>query len=189
MNDHLKLNYQLVEMLSKRETDINQHLVSLYSLVVQNGYKNVVELGAGQSSYVLASAVRETGGRFWSVDRIEKAHLRGFPEGEGLLENDPRVTLITDDDMHLVIGWATWIDFLFIDTNHQYDHTKRELYSWGRWVRVGGKIAMHDTFHKLGHAVDCRRALDEYLDEQKGRWQVQHNENQGGFSVLTKIKE
>jgi len=50
MTDKLKISRDLVEMLSKRDTDINTHLWTLFNLVVKLKAKVVVELGAGQST-------------------------------------------------------------------------------------------------------------------------------------------
>jgi predicted O-methyltransferase YrrM len=188
MSEELKLNASIVDYLEKRETDINVHLRTLFNLVVQNGYKVVVELGAGQSTYVLAAAVRETGGQFWSVDLDPSAHQRGFAEGRGVLQEEPRYIFLAGNDMEIVRTWEKEIDFLFIDTSNQFDHTLAELREWTKFVRVGGRIAMHDTYHKIGHAVDCRKALEAFLGENPGRFSVVHNEDRGGLSVLTRLE-
>jgi len=185
----MKLNRNFVDMLSKRATDINEHLWTLYNLVVKNKYKIVVELGAGQSTYVLMVAVKATGGRLWSIDIDPSAHQRGFPEGRGILQKEPRYHFIKGDDMEIVKTWKKKIDFLFIDTSHQRQHTFDELNEWGKWVKIGGKIAMHNTFHKLGHAVGCRVGLGEFLAKNPGRFEVVHHETRGGLSILTKLKK
>lgn len=189
MTEELKINRELVEMLSKRETDINEHLWTLYNLVQELGAKIVVELGAGQSTYVLLAATKETGGQFYSIDLDPSAHQLGFPEGRGILQKEPRYHFIAGSDMDIVKTWDKKIDFLFIDTTHAYSHTLCELKEWTPFVRVGGKIAMHDTFHKMGHAVGCRVALDEFLRNNPGRFAARHIESKGGLSILDKLKE
>lgn len=184
-----KLDYSFVEMLSKRETDINQHLPTLYNLVVENKYKVVVELGAGQSTYVFTAAVNKTKGRFISIDLDPKAHLRGFGEGEGVLEKERRYRFIRGDDLKIVKKWRRKIDLLFIDTSHTYEHTIKELKKWEPFVKVGGKIVLHDTYHKLGHAVGVRPALGEFLAKNKNRFAVQHIEHRGGLSIVDKLKK
>jgi len=188
MNDELKIGRDLVEKLSKRETDINSHLWALFNLVVDLKAKMVVELGAGQSTYVLLAAAKETGGEFYSVDLDPSAHQRGFPEGKGILQREPCYHFIGGNDMEIVKTWNQEIDLLFIDTSHQLQHTYDELKEWGKWVRVGGKIAMHDTYHTRGHAVDCRVGLENFLKDNPGLYSAIHNQDQGGFSVLTKLK-
>lgn len=132
MSEEYKIDQSLVDVLSKRDTDINEHLWTLFNLVVQNNFKIVVELGAGQSTYVLCASVKETGGEFWSIDFDPSAHQRGFPEGRGLLQKEPRYHFVGGNDMEIVKTWDKKIDFLFIDTSHQRQHTYDELKEWGR---------------------------------------------------------
>lgn len=186
MPEAFKLDRNLVEVLSKRETDIRDHIWTLYNLVVGMNAGVVVELGAGQSTYALTVAVKETGGNIWSVDKLINAHLRGFPEGLNLLELESRYHFVEGDDIEVGMSWNMPIDFLFIDTSHQYDHTLEELNLWAKHVRTEGKIAMHDTDHKLGAAVDCIKALDEFLRQHPGCYKVRHIKGCGGLSILTK---
>lgn len=188
MTKELKLNRDLVELLSKRDTDINEHLWTLFNIVQELGAKCVVELGAGQSTYVLATAVKETGGEFFSVDLDPSAHQRGFPEGRGILQKEPRYHFIPGNDLDAVSRWKRWIDFLFIDTNHIREHTKAELEAWAPRVRPGGKIALHDTHHLSGHAVGCKAGLEDFLRENPDCFEVRHIESCGGLSILTKLK-
>lgn len=188
MTEELKINRELVDILSKRDTDINVHLWTLFNLVIELKAKVVVELGAGQSTYVLCAAAKETGGEFYSIDIDPSAHQRGFTEGRGILQKEPGYHFIGGSDMDVVITWDKNIDFLFIDTTHAYSHTLCELREWTPHVRVGGKIAMHDTHHTVGHAIFCRKALDDFLKEKPGCFSVVHNEDRGGLSILTKLK-
>lgn len=185
MTKNQKLDQALVDDLSKRDTDIKEHLWTLYNLVQQVGAKVVVELGAGQSTYVLAAAVKETGGQLWSIDQLAEAHLRGYPEGDGLLENEPRYHFIQEDSVRAAVSWTKVVDLLFIDTNHQREHTRLELEAWERFIPIGGKIAMHDTYHLSGHAVGCKAGLEDFLRDHPGEFEVRHIESGGGLSILT----
>ncbi len=42
--------------------------------------------------------------------------------------------------------WDEPIDFLFVDGNHEYDAVARDFALWSPFVRVGGVVALHDTF-------------------------------------------
>lgn len=48
---------------------------------------------------------------------------------------------------------------------------------------------MHDTFHKIGHAIGCRVGLEDFLRDFPGCFSVRHIESRGGLSILDKLKE
>ena len=175
--------------LSQRSTDIKEHILTLYDLVVRIEAKVVVELGAGQSTYALLAAVNQTGGQLYSIDLLPKAHLRGFPEGEGILEKEDRYNFVQGNDMEIIQKWDSPIDFLFIDTSHVYKHTLSELLFWTPFVRLNGIVTMHDTDHNFGHAVKCKKALEDFLKQNPGQFSVQHILGCGGLSILNRIKD
>ena len=182
------LDRAYVEKLSERFTDIREHLLTLYDLAVKINAKIIVELGAGQSTYALMAAANKTGGQLWSIDVLEDAYLREWPQGKQDLKLCDHLTQIVADDIYIGNGWEDPIDFLFIDTSHQYEHTLNELKIWTPLVRKGGIICMHDTHHTVGHAVRCREALDYFLKENPDDFLVTHFPNCGGLSILTKLK-
>lgn len=183
----LDFNYAL--QLAGRNTDMNEYILSLYNIVVQRNYKVVVELGAGQSTYALTAAVNATKGQFYSVDVTSVAPLRGFEQGEGVLEKEPRYHQIVLDDMDLVKKWDKEIDFLFIDSSHLYKHTLDELNSWPKFVKKGGIIMMHDTAHQSGIQMECRQALNEWLKTNGDDYGVVHllDTKIAGMSILLKL--
>lgn len=64
------------------------------------------------------------------------------------------------------------VDFLFIDSNHQYQTTKEEYFAYSPMVRQGGIIAFHDVYQKqVGASVFWQELkehgglrTDEYTD-------------------------
>src|SRR5207247_4483024 len=50
------------------------------------------------------------------------------------------------------------IDILYIDTNHEYDHTLRELEAWFPLVKQGGHILLDDFL-----TTDVHRALFDWI--------------------------
>ena|SRR3990167_66177 len=159
----MSLDRNFILNLAHRDTDINEYLLTLYNLIVQGNYKTVVEIGAGQSTYALTAAVNETKGEFYSIDLTQEARLRSFPEGEGILDNEIRYHFIQGNDLQIVKKWTKEIDFLFIDSDHSYDHVRLQLEDWLPWVRKGGMIALHDTAQTDEIIKGCRQALNEFL--------------------------
>ena len=184
------LDFNYVLQLAGRDTDINEYLLSLYNIPVQRNDQVVVELGAGQSTYALTAAVNKTGGHLYSNDISSGAVLRGFPEGKGVLDDEPNITRIILDDLDLVKKWDKEIDFLFIDTTHTLENTRLELASWPKFVKSGGVIAMHDTMHKDHVQKGCRQALDEFMDSEVGKnYRVIHllDQKHAGMGILFKL--
>ena len=186
------IGFDYVLMLTQRDTDISQHLLYLYLLATEIGAKTVVEIGAGQSTYALTAAVNKTKGEFYSIDLSEESRLRLFPQGEGVLEKEPRYHFIKGNSVindtplgdSVVKSWDKEIDFLFIDSAHTYDVTIKELNLWVKWVRKGGIICLHDT---STHWTDCRKALEDYLADKKDQFLRLQFENQNGFTILKKL--
>jgi len=184
------LDKNFVLQLACRDTDINEYLLSLYNIVVQDKYKTIVELGAGQSTFVLTAAVNETLGEFYSHDISILAIERLFPEGKGLLNNEPRFHFVEGDDLITVKQWDKPIDFLFLDTSHTFEQTKKEIDIWFPFVRSGGKIAMHDTAQLDPIARGCRIALDRFLESEEGeKYRAIHllDTKFLGMSILIKL--
>lgn len=149
-------------------TDINEYLMTLYNLVVQGDYKEVVELGCGYSTVALLAGVNKTGGQLYSCDMSRDSLNRS-----GLLDQireDPRLHYVEMDDMEFVKMWGKPIDFLFHDTSHTYEHTKAELLAWTPFVRRGGMIFAHDMAHETGIGMGCRKAYDEFMKEHTGEY-------------------
>ena len=179
------LDFNFVLKLSERDTDINFHLGLLYTIPFVMGAETIVELGSGQSTYVLAAVASMLKADFYSIDLYENSHLRSFPEGEGLLEQESCYHKIIGDDMEIIKTWENPIDFLFLDTSHTYEHTKEELNSWTTYIKAGGVLAMHDTNHTDPISKGCRIALEEFLEENKN-YKAIHFPNRFGFSILKK---
>ena len=181
------LDESIVSELEQRETDIKDHLRTLYNLVVDNNFRMVVELGAGQSTYVLTAAVLKTLGDFYSIDSEFSACTRGGFAGTGILQQHSCYHFIEQDDLKSAEQFTTPIDFLFIDSDHEYQHVLDTLRLWAFKVRSGGIIAMHDTDHSFGHAARVLEALNTFLTEQPGLFSVEHRKGCGGLSILKRL--
>lgn len=168
------LNRGDVVEASRITSDIQEHLLTLYDLVLEINAKVVVELGAGRSTYVFIAAVNATEGQFYSIDVVP-----------GRLALEPRHHPMVGDDLEIVKTWDQSIDLLFIDTLHTYEQTKGELDTWSEFVMAGGIIAMHDTTGLPGPHPGCRIALDEFLGRH-AEYSAVHYPNCNGLSVLRK---
>ncbi len=130
-----------------------------------------VEVGSycGKSAVYLGAAARASASTVFTVD-----HHRGSEENQPGWEYhdpslvDPRVgridTLPTfrhtladaglEDEVVAVVGrsttvsahWRTPLSLLFVDGGHTDEHAGNDYVGWGRWVRHGGIMVIHDVF-------------------------------------------
>lgn len=168
----------MVEQYSLKQTDINQHLTTLYMLAVESNAKNILELGvrAGDSTIVLLQAANEIEGTVHSIDvavcPIAKERVKeyGF-EGHW--------HFIQGDDLQ--VQWDEPINLLFIDTSHECGQTLRELGKYEPFVIEGGIIILHDTVT----FPDCGKGLEKYMRGRIGLKAYRYFNN-NGLTVLFK---
>jgi predicted O-methyltransferase YrrM len=124
-----------------RDTDIHEHLVTLYMLTVELRLKTVVELGTrtGESTVALLFAAKECSGEVFSYDINDCPDAKRAVERYGL---QGHWHFNRSDD--LKVDWNGPIDHLYVDTSHTYDQTLRELQKFEPHVNHNGIITMHD---------------------------------------------
>jgi hypothetical protein len=126
----------------------SKHLLTLYSYVRGAGAKNVIEIGFGRSSFVLARATAENGGKFTTVDKRNFDYL--FSDQEKI-------------SSHLMVGYSDllWadlkmtgkkMDFAFLDyfsdSKCSADFCRKEIGECVQFLSEGGAFAIHDTIEK-----------------------------------------
>jgi len=195
------------------KTDMSDHVPKLFETALSTVPRLIVELGTrdGQSTKALAAVAHHAGGQLLSVD-IE-------PCGDIDLPVDMRSLwhFVQSDDIDFGrsrfagwcagIGLAPEIDALFIDTSHEYEHTRREIEIWLPFVRDGGVAMFHDTnltyaYRRndlsVGRAWNNQRGVIRAIEEALGRtwdetayfvdiagdWIVTHDPISNGFTVL-----
>lgn len=124
----------------------NPYCRILYDTVIRLKARTVLEFGVGEgfSTVALLAGVKETKGVLWSVD------IRIFEPGMNRIKSTPfldtqRWHFILLDDCEWVTIWSQSIDLLYIDSNHQYEHTLKELELFAPYVKPDGVILLHDT--------------------------------------------
>jgi cephalosporin hydroxylase len=198
--------------LSRRRSDISDHLVTLFSEGVGAQPRLIVELGVrgGVSTFVLERVARLSGGiPLVSVD----------------IDDCPRHTTYSNwhfvkaDDIEFARGFSRWcgerqfpssVDMLFIDTSHVLEHTIQEIAHWFPLLSDRATVCFHDTNQQrfyfrrdgsLGIGWNNSRgviaAVEQYLetryderadfvDLRKG-WLIKHWASCNGFTSMKKI--
>jgi len=54
------------------------------------------------------------------------------------------------------------LDFVYIDSNHQFDFVMRDLIEWSRKVKIGGIVSGHD--YKSQKTIGVNQAVNAYIE-------------------------
>lgn len=166
--------------LCAEPSDIYEHLPTFVQAVEDLNATRVLELGVryGVSAIAWIYALEEKG-HFWGVDC-------SFPvaaPGSDINNLDPQGPLGVRDHWNFILGdfhsqgvldlLPKQVDILFIDGNHVYEETLRELNDYRPRVRPGGRIYLHDTnIETTGNAqtpqppFPVRTAMEEFCGER-----------------------
>ena len=178
-----RLVYRFVLYYLSRSGPMAEEVMILYNSAKAINARTIVELGVedGTSTRALLTACYELNAHLWSVDiapcvqtrrRIEDLFLSRF------------WTFTQQDDLEFVKKWNKPIDLLFIDTSHQYEHTKEELLQYSRFVVKGGRIFLHDSSSERYPGV--ARAISNFLHNHSS-FEYREHHTRNGLADLIKI--
>jgi cephalosporin hydroxylase len=196
---------------SQQPSDISDHLVTVFVEAAAIRPSVIVELGvrSGQSTIALSRVADLFASQLISVD-LEDCSSNC---------KSSRQIFVKDDDIHFATEFRQWclaknitpaIDVLFIDTSHEFEHTRSEIEKWFPFLSDHCKVIFHDTnmstvyFRKdrtMGVGWNNKRgvigAIERYLDSSfderrdfvdfvKG-WIVKHHANCNGLTILERV--
>lgn len=196
---------------ARHGTDISDHLETLFIESMMMKPKLIVELGVrtGESTFAFERAAKLCDSFLVSID-IEPQqtssswHKWFFVEADDVSFADRFVNWCKEN------GIPPTIDVLFIDTNHEYNHTKQEIAQWFPLLSDASKVLFHDANVRMlykrrdgtiGKAYDddrdIMRAIEEHVgarfDETKdfvdlkNSWLIRHQAICNGMTILQKI--
>lgn len=157
----------------------------LYDLIVENGYKNAVEIGTstGHSGIWIAWALSKTGGKLITLEIDESRHkeaLANFEEA-GLSEFiDARL-----GDAHLIVPKLDGpIDFVFSDADKNWYKNY--------FIDIAPKIKTGGCF--IAHNISQRRrqgGITEFVNyiEAQSNFKTTYNNQGGGVSISFKTSD
>lgn len=139
----------------KAVSDISDHLGAIFFFATNARPKLIVELGTrgGESTRALLASAQITGATLLSID------ISGPPHTVPDLEHRWRFVK-TDDVRFAKNSFRDWcaseslapsVDVLFVDTSHEYEHTKQELEAWVEHLSSRAILIFHDT--NMGNGV------------------------------------
>jgi predicted O-methyltransferase YrrM len=77
-------------------------------------------------------------------------------------------------------------DAIFIDGDHTYEFVKRDIETWGRRVRAGGKILLHDAIPRFHGVV---RAVREWEHDPRVRIRWPERDTVCAIDVLASLRD
>lgn len=196
------------------ETDIYDHLSTIFFFAAEANPRLMVELGTrgGESTRALLAAASLTDAKLLSID-IEDC------EKDDIYAHDKWYFVKADDIEFGKSEFKSWcadhsikpvIDVLFIDTSHEYVHTKQELEVWSNYIAEKGVLIFHDTNMgkgmyarndgSMGFGWNNKRGVIQAIEEFVGRqydensffcdvtenYSLMHFPNSNGLTVLKK---
>ena len=154
------MGFDLAEWEGRRDqsSDMQGHMTFLRDTAASYSKPVVIEFGTrgGNSTSCFLAAAEAAGGQVWSVDTC-------VPQVPGWWHSLDRWHFLQASDTSPEA--REWLpaqcDVLFIDTDHQYQHTLDELAMHLPRVRPGGVVLLHDTeWEQTGATPDECRQLD-----------------------------
>lgn len=157
----------------------------LYDLIVENGYKNAVEIGTstGHSGVWIAWALSKTGGKLITLEIDERRYkeaLANFKEAGVLEFVDARLC----DAHEMVPQLKGPIDFVFSDADKEW--YKNYFTDIAPKLKVGGCFTAHNITRN-----SRQRGISEFVDyiESLSNYKTTYNYEGGGVSISYKISE
>jgi hypothetical protein len=162
------------ERLCAKESDINEHLPTLYSYGLKSNHITECGVRSVVSSYAFALALlgRDTT-KLIQVDLVKTGNVERFQEECDMYGVQTHFYEASDLECPM-----EETDLLFIDTWHIYGHLKRELSRWNSVVKK--YIILHDTTvdEWEGESLRCgwniaQQSVDSGIPEEeisKGLW-------------------
>lgn len=195
---------------------IGDHICAIFSDLIAREPSLIVELGTrgGESTRAILAAAQHVGARVLSID-IDPRPEFALPE-----RCEKAWEFVQADDVEFgenqfepwcrANGLLPQADALFIDTSHEYEHTRREIEIWFRFVPKNGIVMFHDTnmgnlYRRMDNTValgwnntrGVMRALEQYLgreyDETKAfvdvtdNWLVRHQPYSSGLTFMKRL--
>jgi predicted O-methyltransferase YrrM len=204
--------FAAVQRRASRDTDIADHLPTLFSETVRSVPETIVELGTrgGESTAAFEKAARLTEADLISVD-VDATDYESEYEHWQFVQSDDIEFAGVFEEWCADRGITPEIDVLFIDTSHRYEHTVAEIDAWFPHLSPDGVVLFHDTnlsniYRRTDRTLDTAwdndrgviRAIEEYLgrplDEKRpfttvlSGFLVEHYPHSNGFTVLRQIE-
>ena len=162
----------LIQLTMRNEKDIDEHLMTLFSLVLSLKPTHVLELGVrtARSTLAFLLATQYTGSRLTSVDIEEMRPDFSFPEemkkNWQFIKKDALAFLERDFSIILAARKKSEPILVYIDDWHDGLHVKKELELIDEHITPGDLVVLHDLMY--GNSQPHYRTVEDPKDPQWG---------------------
>ncbi len=137
----IEMPFNPMEKSTNLLPDGTNRMAGFTDFCIREGFKTVLELGRdvgwGSTYFILKSGVE-----LWSVDNSDENYLKNHAE---VLDSIPTYhKILADDTMPIPEIDGKIFDMVFLDTSHEYEHTKYEL---RRYFPQAAKWFLVDDYH------------------------------------------
>lgn len=90
-------------------------------------------------------------------------------------KNDKRVQIIKGFSLSVCREFPiNYFDFVYLDSDHSYDHISKEIKKWYKKVKPGGMIAGHDYVDGIINNTEfgVKKAVDEFISRKNKKLYV-----------------
>lgn len=156
----------------------------LYNSILESKPEFIIELGAGNSTIVMALALKLAGsGKEYIAVDIDAHRVEMFTKKLEAYGLSDYVTCYVKDSIQFLKSYEKKVDFIFIDSSHILEQTRIELCLCVKKLKKNGKIFFHDT--KLG---GVQVPLLEFLKENPN-FELHEYDTPAGLGLLKRRNE
>lgn len=136
--EYLRLYKKVLSYSNYKNSDISSLLPILFYYCAVLKPKTIVELGVrgGESTYVFSKICGLINSKLTGVDIVPSCKSSYMKVGKFICGDDLEISKNFEKES---------IDFLFIDTSHEYEHTIKEINKYLPLISKKGVICFHDS--------------------------------------------
>lgn len=149
---------------------------NIYNLIKRLPNNSViVEIGAylGRSTCFISEAIKNKEVEFYSIDTFENQSMseglrNTFREYyKNIYPYRKKIKIVKGFSLDVIKNFQDIeIDFLFLDADHSYEATRKDIIDWYPIVKKNKYIVFHDYYQRKGN-VRVKKAVDEKIKEKK----------------------
>lgn len=141
--------------------------IELIRLFANLGFIKGAEIGVASGRFSELMLKTIPGLKLICVDDYSHPKFAHFYDeaNTGLAKYYPQVKLIRKTSMEAIkLVHDEFLDFVYIDADHEYTHVRDDIREWTKKVRIGGVVSGDDYYLTRHGNYGVIRAVNEYCD-------------------------